>query len=135
MSMRRSARASRKSRRAGTPVAPQIRSVLVLLVGGFRSIRRLFGSLFFGRGFLSPLCQRIEEGVRSLWSIDFAGQRSAKWHHATIELAGCILVLLDHSAGETDTGKNAASARVREHLRFQFPVGIGGGIASNRPSS
>src|SRR5262249_30579539 len=125
-------------RRAGTPVAPWIRSALILFVGRLGSfggfLRRLLGSFLLRRRFLRPFRQRVEEWVRSSGSVHFAGQRRAEWHHAAVEPARSILVLLDDSTGQADSGKNAASARVGQHLRSQLPVGIGGSVPSHRAS-
>src|ERR1700741_230797 len=86
-------------------------------------------------GFFRPLGQSIEEWERGMWRLYLARQRRTKRHHAAIELAGGILVLLDDRAGETDAREYSSSARVSKHLPSHLPGRIRGRMASHRASS
>src|SRR6202022_3495094 len=87
------------------------------------------GNLLFRRR-LGPLGQDIQERKRVLGSRDGAGQRGLEGHHAPVELAGGVLVLVNGGPAQLQSSEQSTSPGVAEHLRLQFPVGIGGRLAA-----
>src|SRR4029077_9717664 len=80
---------------------------------------------------LRPLGQSVQEGVRGLGRFDFSLESGLEGHHAAVEVAGAVFVLLDNGAGEFETGEETAGARVGQNLRPHFPIGISGGVAAD----
>ena len=82
-----------------------------------------------------PLRQCAQEWIRVLRRLNLDRERCLERHHASIENASVFLVLLHDGPGQFQSGKSSPGTRVSQDLRFQFPVGIGGGMTTDRTRS
>src|SRR5207302_3907382 len=64
--------------------------------------------------------------------LNFAAQNLAERDIAAVKRASIAIVLLDPGAIQGNPGKQAASARVSEHLGAHFPISHALGVAPDR---
>src|SRR5437899_2553129 len=76
------------------------------------------------RRFLRPLRERTQKRIRRRRRINLSRERRPERHHAPVELARAVLVLLDLRAIQRESGKHTAGPRVRQHLRSHLPIRI-----------